>query len=110
MTRHVYFSFHYDQDIMRANVVRKTPEFRTTYNAKNKAFFDDSLWEKAKKQDDSSIKRMIDSGLRGTTIDHASDRVVSRDNPIPPSPPIECVSRQVTGPGPEADWPIPWAA
>lgn len=65
MARHVFFSFHYERDIWRANVVRNS---WVTKDRKSSGFFDDSLWEEAKKKGDAAIKKMIDDALVGTSV------------------------------------------
>ena len=65
MARRVFFSFHYERDIWRANVVRNS---WLTQDREAAGFWDASLWEEAKKKGDAAIKRMIDSGLRNTSV------------------------------------------
>ena len=65
MARHVFFSFHYQRDIVRVNQIRNLPEIVDQAAA---GFKDASLWEEAKKKSDDAIKRMIDDGLKGTTV------------------------------------------
>ena len=65
MTRRVFFSFHYERDIWRANVVRNS---WVTQDREAAGFWDASLWEEAKKKGDAAIKQMIDQGLRGTSV------------------------------------------
>ena len=60
--RRVFFSFHFDDDIMRVNTIRNSGEFLET-----KGHFDGSLWEEAKKQGDVALKRLINTGLENTT-------------------------------------------
>jgi hypothetical protein len=66
MARRVYFAFHY-QDVIdfRANVVRN--HWMTKPHREAAGFFDASLWEDAKKHGDIAIKRLINSGLEGTS-------------------------------------------
>jgi hypothetical protein len=64
MSRHVFFSFHY-ADIMNANIVRNSGQFKPT---KSTGFYDQSLWEEAKKKGDAAIKRLIDNGLENTSV------------------------------------------
>jgi len=66
MARRVYFAFHYQSDITRVNVVRNC--WLTHKDRETAGFFDASLWEKAKKTGDDSIKRMIRDGLNGTSV------------------------------------------
>ena len=65
MARRVFFSFHYDRDIWRANVVRKS---WVTQDRKAAGFWDASLWEEAKKKGDDAIKKLINDGLIGTSV------------------------------------------
>lgn len=65
MARRVFFSFHYQRDVWRANVVRKSGEFIGTAAA---GFQDASLWEEAKRKGDAAIKKLIDDNLDGTTV------------------------------------------
>jgi len=65
MARRVFFSFHYERDIWRANVVRNS---WVTQDREAAGFFDASLWEEAKKKGDAAIRRMIDDGLVGTSV------------------------------------------
>ena len=60
MARRVFFSFHYERDIWRANVVRNS---WVTQDREAAGFWDASLWEEAKKKGDAAIKKMIDEGL-----------------------------------------------
>jgi hypothetical protein len=62
MSRRVFFSFHYQRDIFRANQVRKIWEFP---GREPVGFWDGSLWEQTKLRGDAAIKRLIDSGLKG---------------------------------------------
>jgi hypothetical protein len=63
--RQVFFSFHYQRDIWRANVVRNSGAVIGEAAA---GFRDASLWEEAKKKGDAAIKYLIDEGLKGTTV------------------------------------------
>ncbi len=66
MTRRVYFAFHY-QDVIdfRANVVRN--HWMTKPHREAAGFFDGSLWESARRQGNIALKRLINSGLAGTS-------------------------------------------
>ncbi len=66
MARRVFFSFHYERDIWRANVVRNS--WVTQPDREAAGFWDASLWEEAKKQGDEAIKRMINRGLENTSV------------------------------------------
>ena len=57
MARKVFFSFHYDDVVsFRANVVRQHGFFKGNQEA---GFWDNSIWEEAKKTGDTALKRMI---------------------------------------------------
>lgn len=65
MARHVFFSFHYQRDIVRVNQIRNLPEIIDESAA---GFKDSSLWEEAKKKSDDAVKKLIDDGLIGTSV------------------------------------------
>jgi hypothetical protein len=66
MASRVFFSFHY-QDVIdfRANVVRNHGQFKL--NAGEAGYFDSSMWEKAKKENDLALKKLINNGLSYTS-------------------------------------------
>jgi hypothetical protein len=66
MARRVFFTFHYQRDIMRVNVVRN--HWLTKQDAQSAGYWDHSLWEETKKQGDDAIKKLIDEGLTGTSV------------------------------------------
>lgn len=63
--RHVFFSFHYQRDIWRANIIRNSG---VVIGESAAGFRDASLWEEAKKKGDAEIKKLIDGGLVGTSV------------------------------------------
>jgi hypothetical protein len=63
MARRVFFSFHYQRDLWRVNVVRNSAVVEGVAAA---GFSDASLWEEAKKKGDAAIKSLIDRALDGT--------------------------------------------
>lgn len=65
MARRTFFSFHYERDIWRANVVRNS---WVTQDREAAGFFDASLWEEAKEKGDAAIKKLIDAGLENTSV------------------------------------------
>src|SRR5213594_3556577 len=65
MARRVFFSFHYDRDIWRANQVRNA---NVVAGSDVAGFFDHSEYEEAKKQGNEGIRRMILKHLRDTTV------------------------------------------
>lgn len=67
MAKRVFFGFHY-QDVIdfRANVVRQ--HWLTKPDRESAGFFDASIWESAKKTGDVAVKKLINSGLDGTSV------------------------------------------
>ena len=65
MARRVFFSFHYERDIWRVNVVRNSGAIEGVAAA---GFHDASLWEETKRRGGDAVKRLIDSGLEGTSV------------------------------------------
>jgi hypothetical protein len=67
MAKRVFFSFDY-QDVIdfRANVVRN--HWMTKPDRESAGFFDASIWETAKKTGSVAVKRLINSGLDGTSV------------------------------------------
>ena len=65
MARKAFFSFHYQRDLWRVNVVRNSA---VVEGAAVVGFSDASLWEEAKKKGDSEIKKLIDKALNGTSV------------------------------------------
>jgi len=63
--RRVFFSFHYEPDVWRATNVRNAGKVDATAAA---GWDDASLWEKAKRKGDAEIKRLIDDGIKGTSV------------------------------------------
>jgi hypothetical protein len=63
--RKVFFSFHYQRDIWRVNQIRNAGVVDASAAA---GWADASLWEETKKKGDAAIKRLIDEGLKGTTV------------------------------------------
>ena len=65
MARRVFFSFHYQKDIWRVNIVRNSGVVEGYAAA---GFQDASLWEEAKRKGDATIKALINRGLEGTSV------------------------------------------
>ena len=63
--RRVFFSFHYERDVWRATNVRNSGKVDATAAA---GWDDASLWEEAKRKGRREIERLIDNGLRGTSV------------------------------------------
>lgn len=64
MAARTFFSFHYQRDIWRVNIVRNS---NMIDGAAAAGWHDASLWEEAKRKGDAAIKRMIDQALERTT-------------------------------------------
>ncbi len=65
MARRVFFSFHYSNDVWRANQVRNC---NVVAGVDVAGFFDHSEYEEAKKKGQDAIKRMILKNLDGTSV------------------------------------------
>jgi hypothetical protein len=65
MAYKVFFSFHYQRDLWRVNVVRNSGAIEGVAAA---GFHDESLWEEARKKGDDAVKRLINDGLNGTSV------------------------------------------
>jgi hypothetical protein len=65
MARRVFFSFHYDRDVWRANQVRNC---NVVAGADIAGFFDHSEYVEAKRKGKDGIVRMIDRNLRQTSV------------------------------------------
>lgn len=66
MARRVFFSFHYERDVWRANVVRNS--WVTKPNREIAGFIDAAEFEELKRQGDLAVKRWINSQLDGTSV------------------------------------------
>lgn len=64
MARRVFFSFHYQRDIWRVNIVRNS---NLIDGASAAGWHDASLWEEAKAKSDGAVRRLIDAGLTNTS-------------------------------------------
>jgi len=64
MARRVFFSFHYQRDIWRVNIVRNS---NMITGAAAAGWHDASLWEEAKARGASAVQRLIDHGLEQTS-------------------------------------------
>ncbi len=65
MARRVFFSFHYDGDVWRANQVRNC---NVVAGCDVAGFFDHSEYLEAKKKGGDAIRRMITRSLSGTSV------------------------------------------
>lgn len=66
MAKRVFFSFHYkDVSDFRANVVRN--HWMTKPDREICGYYDASIWESAREQGDTALKRLINAGLEQTS-------------------------------------------
>lgn len=65
MARRIFFSFHYDRDIWRANQVRNC---NVVAGPDIAGFFDHSEYDEAKKKGEEGIQRMINRHLKNTSV------------------------------------------
>lgn len=65
MARRVYFAFHFERDIFRANVVRNSNVVR---GAEAAGFFDKSEYDEVKRQTPEAIARHLRERMKGTSV------------------------------------------
>jgi hypothetical protein len=66
MAKRVFFTFHYKDVIdFRANVVRT--HWMTKPDREDAGYFDASIWENARRQGETALKRLINGALDNTT-------------------------------------------
>jgi hypothetical protein len=66
MARKTFFSFHYKNDVWRANQVRFSPV--TKESAEAAGFIDAADFEKVEKEGEDAVKRWINKQLEGTSV------------------------------------------
>jgi len=66
--RRVFFSFHYQNDIWRANQVRNSWRYGRENDREGYGFFDASIWETAKRTNDDSLKSLIRTGIQNSSV------------------------------------------
>lgn len=66
MVKKVFFSFHYERDNWRANVVRQ--HWLTKPDKESAGYIDAAGWEGVKRKGDDAIKRWILNNLHGTSV------------------------------------------
>lgn len=66
MARRTFFSFHYENDVWRANIVRNS--WVTKPDREVAGFVDAAAFEEVKKGGDAAIKRWIETQLNGTSV------------------------------------------
>jgi hypothetical protein len=65
MARRVFFSFHYEDDVNRASVVRNS---WVVQGVKEANYIDNAEFEKVKKQGEQAVHNWIDRQLDGTSV------------------------------------------
>ena len=65
MARRVFFSFHFQRDIFRVNVVRN---HALTKGFEDAGYSDASLWEEARTKGEAAVKALIDKKFVGTSV------------------------------------------
>jgi hypothetical protein len=65
VARRVFFSFHYERDVWRANQVRNC---NVVAGVEAAGFFDHSAYEEAKRQGHAAIRRLIQDHIEGTSV------------------------------------------
>ncbi len=66
MARRAFFSFHYENDVWRANIVRNS--WVTKEDREAAGFVDAADFEEVKKGGDAAIKKWIDNQLLSTSV------------------------------------------
>jgi hypothetical protein len=65
MARHTFFTFHYNNDVMRAQVIKNA---WVTQNRVDSGFFDKSAFERAKIENPDNLRRFLTGKLDGTSV------------------------------------------
>src|SRR4051794_10955586 len=65
MARNVFCRSHYQRDLWRVNVVRNGAMVEGVSAA---GFHDQSLWEETVKRGVDAVRKLIDTGLEGTSV------------------------------------------
>ena len=65
MARRVFFSFHYQLDIVRASQVRNS---WVTQDRRTAGFWDAAAWEEIRRGGDATVKKWIEGELVGTSV------------------------------------------
>jgi len=67
MARRVFFSFHYDRDILRVGQIRNSGIVLAPGDT-SAGFTDSASWESVRRRGDPAIKAWIDNELNGTSV------------------------------------------
>ncbi|MBT53692.1 MAG: hypothetical protein CMF72_09885 [Mameliella sp.] len=66
--RRVFFSFHYQNDVWRANQIRQSWRHQHENTRQSFGFYDGSIWERSKRESDDSLKELIRQGVKNTSV------------------------------------------
>lgn len=66
MARRVFFSFHFERDILRVGQIRNSNLLRAGDTPSG--FVDSADWESIRRQGDDAVRRWINSQLEGTSV------------------------------------------
>lgn len=66
--RKVFFSFHFEEDILRASIIRNSWRLRPGRKPSTSNFYDKSLWESSKREGADSLKQLIRKGMAGSSV------------------------------------------
>lgn len=66
--RRVFFSFHYQNDVWRANQIRQSWRRQKEKTRESAGFYDGSIWERSKRESDDSLKELIRQGVKNTSV------------------------------------------
>lgn len=67
MARRVFFSFHYERDVLRVGQIRNSGVV-TSGAMESTGFIDSASWESVKRQGNDAIRRWIDTQMNGTSV------------------------------------------
>ncbi len=65
MARRTFFSFHYERDVSRASVVRKSSMTKPNIDPE---WIEAGIWEEAKTKGDAAIRKLITDALKNTSV------------------------------------------
>ncbi len=66
MARRVFYSFHYQRDVQRAQVVRQS--WVTQPDRETAGFFDSSVFESKQRTSDDALKSFLNEGLKNSSV------------------------------------------
>jgi hypothetical protein len=66
MARRTFFSFHYERDVQRAQIVKNS--WITKPDRDDAGFFDSSVFESKKRTSDDALKRFLNEGMSGSSV------------------------------------------